>query len=286
MTMQTTSRAAYHIGLNYRGTVQPHNRVMLDYTGPAYVNWYICSGSVTVKEGYETFGAGPGDWVFFDPIRPRSHWFSEALELISIRFSASLGGLPYIPPLQPARRFPGSRQPALAEAAASLVAVEAQAAEAITTAATTDATDRDTPDLAMECRRSAALHTFLAEWHHNREAISPTTFAHLDDRVFAIMRCLENCRAAGPVDYAAIGKAAGLSRAQANRVFKNGTGMTPRQWIDTRALREAQSLVGASSKSFKEIAHDLGFRDASHFSRWFREKSGATPKAWRFERPV
>ncbi|WP_309882612.1 helix-turn-helix domain-containing protein [Chryseobacterium rhizosphaerae] len=37
----------------------------------------------------------------------------------------------------------------------------------------------------------------------------------------------------------------------------------------------------SSGKSIKEIAYELGFRNLSHFSYFFRSQTGMTPKNYR-----
>jgi YesN/AraC family two-component response regulator len=46
-------------------------------------------------------------------------------------------------------------------------------------------------------------------------------------------------------------------------------------------MLEAKRLLFHSSKSVKEIAHDLGYEDHSYFSRLFNKSTGMTALAFR-----
>ena len=56
---------------------------------------------------------------------------------------------------------------------------------------------------------------------------------------------------------------------------------SPSAFIKERILLEAKQLLHSSDKSIKEIAFELGFRNFSHFSYFFRTEIGTTPKNYR-----
>ena len=56
---------------------------------------------------------------------------------------------------------------------------------------------------------------------------------------------------------------------------------SPSAFIKERILLEAKQLLHSSDKSIKEIAFELGFRNFSHFSYFFRTETGTTPKSYR-----
>lgn len=58
-------------------------------------------------------------------------------------------------------------------------------------------------------------------------------------------------------------------------------GKSPRALVQSRVVYEAQTLLSASSLSVSEIAARLGFRDPAHFSRYFKEARGESPRAYR-----
>ncbi|WP_452599622.1 helix-turn-helix domain-containing protein [Pontimicrobium sp. MEBiC01747] len=56
---------------------------------------------------------------------------------------------------------------------------------------------------------------------------------------------------------------------------------SPLQIINERIILEARRLLTFSEKSSKEIAHDLGFHEASHFSKFFKNQVGESPTTFR-----
>lgn len=58
---------------------------------------------------------------------------------------------------------------------------------------------------------------------------------------------------------------------------------SPLQVIQERVLHEAKRLLFYTDKSAKEIAGELGFDDATHFSKFFKKKIGNTPLEFRKE---
>ena len=66
-----------------------------------------------------------------------------------------------------------------------------------------------------------------------------------------------------------------------NQLIKSKTGKTVHQWITDKAISQAKSLLKNTSLSAKEIAHRLGYSEATHFSRFFKKHAKMTPSAYR-----
>lgn len=56
---------------------------------------------------------------------------------------------------------------------------------------------------------------------------------------------------------------------------------TPNDWIDSCVIIEARVLLKNSSKSIKEIAEELNFANQSFLGKYFKERVGMSPKAYR-----
>ena len=64
-------------------------------------------------------------------------------------------------------------------------------------------------------------------------------------------------------------------------ICKRLTGRTANQLISEEIVRSAQILLRDSSKSIKQIAAMVGFKNQSHFGRFFRQQTGLSPQQYR-----
>ncbi|MEZ4827337.1 MAG: AraC family transcriptional regulator [Bacteroidia bacterium] len=84
-----------------------------------------------------------------------------------------------------------------------------------------------------------------------------------------------------PLDLDTLAQVACLSKFHFIRLFKEVFDQTPRQYLITRRLEAASSLLVHSSKSFHEICQEVGLKDSSSFGRLFKRSFGATPHIYR-----
>lgn len=80
-----------------------------------------------------------------------------------------------------------------------------------------------------------------------------------------------------------VAEAVGYSSAYlTNRVAKI-TGETVNGWIVQRRMVAARSLLQKTDKTIEQIASSLGYQNACHFSRQFRQHHDIPPQSWRKE---
>jgi AraC family transcriptional regulator, transcriptional activator of pobA len=80
---------------------------------------------------------------------------------------------------------------------------------------------------------------------------------------------------------AGIARELGYSPAYCARLFKSVYGVSPRQYLSTVKLREAQLLLLNRELSMEQVAERLGFRDAAHFSKQFKRWTKLSPSEYR-----
>ncbi len=68
-----------------------------------------------------------------------------------------------------------------------------------------------------------------------------------------------------------------ISPKQLNELCRRNTGITALEFIHARIIVEAKRLLKFSNKPIKQVAYDLHFTDAAHFTNFFRQKTGKTP---------
>ena len=64
-------------------------------------------------------------------------------------------------------------------------------------------------------------------------------------------------------------------------ICKRLTGQTANQLISDEIVRSAQISLRDSSKSIKQISAMMGFKNQSHFGRFFRQQTGMSPQQYR-----
>lgn len=75
--------------------------------------------------------------------------------------------------------------------------------------------------------------------------------------------------------------AVGYSPAYLTSRVSKETGDTVNGWILKRRMAAARPLLKNTNKTIEQIATALGYQNACHFSRQFRQYHGLPPKAWR-----
>lgn len=64
--------------------------------------------------------------------------------------------------------------------------------------------------------------------------------------------------------------------------FKKRTGKSPQAYILDLRLQEAEHLLLSTRLSISRISEELGFENASSFTRWFAKHKGMAPNKYRF----
>ena len=72
-----------------------------------------------------------------------------------------------------------------------------------------------------------------------------------------------------------------VSEGLLRKLFKNHTGMLPKQYLDRLRMRMAATMLIEKKQTIKEIAESLGYKDRFHFSRRFKAITGISPQVYR-----
>lgn len=73
----------------------------------------------------------------------------------------------------------------------------------------------------------------------------------------------------------------GLNQQKLKKGFKELYGKTIYNYLRDERLRQAERLISKNQYSIQQIANIVGYSNASHFARRFKEKYGHTPKAYK-----
>lgn len=78
-----------------------------------------------------------------------------------------------------------------------------------------------------------------------------------------------------------LAKIAHLSLSHFHSLFQSLVGQTPMAYIKRMRINKAQKFLVVTKASIKEIASNLGFKNAYHFSREFSKELGVPPSEYR-----
>lgn len=106
-------------------------------------------------------------------------------------------------------------------------------------------------------------------------------FEEFDDRrVRAVLIMMEQ-HLDGDVPIEKLASSVNLSRRQLERIFKAKAGMSPAHAYDRVRMKHAKTLLLQSKATMLEVALDVGFINASHFTKTFKRVHGHTPSQTR-----
>lgn len=72
-----------------------------------------------------------------------------------------------------------------------------------------------------------------------------------------------------------------LSPKHLSTVVKQTSGLTAREWIEGKVIREAKYLLRMSPKTIQQISKELHFANQSFFGKYFKNLTGITPRKYR-----
>src|SRR6476619_3540291 len=88
-----------------------------------------------------------------------------------------------------------------------------------------------------------------------------------------------------PLDVPALARAAYLSPAHFSREFRRAFGETPHQYLLTRRLERAASMLRNTDHSVADICFEVGLASVGSFTTSFRRVYGVTPTEYRAAHP-
>lgn len=86
---------------------------------------------------------------------------------------------------------------------------------------------------------------------------------------------------AGPLDVGALARKVHTSPAHFSRAFKRAFGETPYQYLLTRRMERAKSMLRGTDRTITDICLAVGFTSLGSFSTTFRRLVGQSPSAYR-----
>lgn len=103
---------------------------------------------------------------------------------------------------------------------------------------------------------------------------------HHDETIIKVQEWIQDNYSA-PVQVVDIAARFKLSVRSLNRRFKSATNTTPLQYLQDLRISQAKDLLKQSNLVISEVADQVGYQDASHFSGLFKRLNAVTPNEYR-----
>lgn len=78
-----------------------------------------------------------------------------------------------------------------------------------------------------------------------------------------------------------IAKECGLNRSYFGKIFKDAVGKSPQEFLMNYRMIKATELLTLTKLSVQDIGNAVGYPNALHFSRAFKNVYGVSPRMWR-----
>lgn len=99
-----------------------------------------------------------------------------------------------------------------------------------------------------------------------------------DDRVACVCQAL---RMQLSLNLTQLKQIIGLSASRLQHLFKEETGFSIREYKREARLQQARHLLAETHRPIKEICSEVGIPDNPNFIRYFKDRFGVTPAAYR-----
>ena len=122
----------------------------------------------------------------------------------------------------------------------------------------------------------AHLHTIMTEYNttYFEQYQSPEIVSGSRLSKYIAFKLTVDNRLAEQHDVQAIAEELALTTNTLYGIVKEFAGVSPKEWITSRLMLEAQRKLQYTTISVKELAYELGYNDPGYFSRLFKKSTG------------
>ena len=104
--------------------------------------------------------------------------------------------------------------------------------------------------------------------------------AHRSERIERVLEVIRD-HYSEPLDNKTVGKLTGYHENHVNRLMVRFTGSSLHQYLQSYRIERAIELIEGTDLPINIIAASVGFSDLTHFSKYFKKKTGYTPSNYR-----
>lgn len=261
----------------YRGQVVSAAIDLVSDHTQGYWMWLLEAGSVEISTKNRRLTARAGQWVL-SPNGVVHQKFSPDARLISVHFACQWPTGENLFVENDGGVFAEKDFPRLRRSATSLHRLGAK----YFPGEKAEMFDREA-SYRVFLRFQLAFQQWLADFADAMLASDHTlaVSGRLDDRINTAITLLHNTAPSAGFPETLVTARVNLGRRQLDRLFIDALGISTREYWDRLREQAATRLIKDSRQPAKQIAYSLGFRQASHFTKWFTQRTGRTPSAFR-----
>ena len=115
----------------------------------------------------------------------------------------------------------------------------------------------------------------LARWQHDQQHHSTP-----DERIGRVVDLISD-RLEEELSVETLAAVAGLSPSRFSHLFRERMGVTPMNFLESRRMEQAKQLLLSTDLPIQQIALNIGFPNAPHFSTRFRKLTSQSPSDFR-----
>ena len=265
----------------YEGGVQSASlRVTTDHRYGYWV-WLLRKGEVTVKAGTQSLTAREGQWLI-PPQGILSQEFSPDARILSVHFLCQWPTGENLFIERDGLVLESAQFPQLERSAARLERL----------------VHRHFPDVKLDFLEQATEYPVFLKFKQrflqwlidffDTMTEQKRTFSHEgggDERLARAAECLHMTPMDSPFPAARLQQETSLGRTQLDRLFWKAFHTTTREYWEYLKQESAINSLIATAMPIKEISYRLGFKQPSHFTKWFSRRVGQTPHDYRSRSP-
>lgn len=256
-------------------------REVADHTVGYWV-WQIRRGKVRLEMGGKSWEASAGQWIV-SPQGAATQEFSADARILSVHFRCQWPTGENLFSGRDGEVWNAKQFPQLERSAMALSRLVRRHFPKVRL----NLTEQEI-DYPVFLRFEQRFHQWLIDFHQAMST-SGRALAHAgvgDDRILRAARFMHESPLGEPFPAEQLQRETGLGRAHLDRLYWKGFGVTTREYWERLRQDTATRSLESTSLSVKEIGYELGFKQASHFTKWFLHRIGKPPKAYREETPA
>lgn len=261
----------------YDGPVAPESLHTTSDHRKGYWAWLLRKGSVEVCSADKTWKARAGQWMI-SPQSTSTQTFSPDAHILSVHFESHwpTGQNLFLNP--DACVFADKDFPRLAKTGTALCRLVNRHFPDVRRELSLELSDYDV-FMGFQKLFNQWLTDFKTVWVELGRSLSEAV--ECDDRLLRVVQCICETPLQDGFPADKLQREGNLGRAHLDRLFWKEFGMTTREYWEKLREEAAVRSLETVSMPIKEIGYNLGFKQASHFTKWFYRRTGKTPRDYR-----